>query len=265
MRILLLGLLLISSKLSATITDNTTAISWMQNSAEYEAMLIQNYKLAAKSLEPALLDKKWTAAVEQFDTAIDHLPPAVIMSIDDVIVSTMPYRAQLNLDKDPHKRKYYDEWVDFQKAPILPGVVDFIKQASKFKVKILIISNRLCIPERQDQCPTKTKTLAMLKRVGLVFDKDDLLFRGEYPDWRYDKSTRREYLAKRYRILMIIGDDIEDMIKNAADTPSPSRHLYTRQYKDLWGERWFLLPNPVYGSWHEVGGKNLRSTLKGWD
>ncbi|WP_111976960.1 HAD family acid phosphatase [Algibacillus agarilyticus] len=246
--------------------SSLAAVAWMQDSAEYFAITQQTLKLAAKQIKIAKDDKRWTAALEQFPQKdIDKLPTAVILNLDDTMISSMPYHAELINDNDPHTIKAYEKWIAFEKAPLIAGIMPFIQEAAQNRVKVVIISNRNCIPTPRDKCPIKTQTLNMFKRAGLVFDRDDLLFKGEQPDWRKDKQTRREYLSKMYRILLIIGDDIADMIPNSAISPSPSRKMYTEQYLSLWGERWFLLPNPVSGSWREVAGRNLHDVLKKYD
>ncbi len=254
---------IMAGKANAKEKDFVGAIAWMQNSAEYQASLIQTFKLAALTLPTAKQDLNWTAALEQFENPeMSSLPAAVILDLDDTIISSMPYRAELYDGNDSHNRKLWEKWIAFEKAPILPGVLDFIKKTSSLKIKIIIVSNRICQPTRQDQCPIKTKTQAMLRKVGLVFNEEQLLFRNERPDWQQDKGTRRQYIAENYRVLMIIGDDLQDMIANVAKTPARSRLLYTEQYKKMWGERWFILPNPVYGTWRQVAGKKISSVLK---
>jgi acid phosphatase len=205
----------------------------------------------------------WTAALEQFErTGIDSLPPAIILDLDDTIISTVLYRGYLLQNNKTHDRDNWNKFIQYEKAPLLPGVIDFFKETSRLGIKIIIISNRICLPTRQDTCPIKTQTLSMLRKAGLIFDQDDLLFRNQQPDWGMEKSSRREFLAKRYRILLIIGDDIADMIPEMLNTPATSRKLYTKQYQALWGERWFILPNPVYGSWRQIAGKKLETVIK---
>jgi predicted secreted acid phosphatase len=75
-----------------------------------------------------------------------------------------------------------------------------------------------------------------------------VLSRDEKPDWGSDKSSRRAAIAKTHRILLLIGDDLGDFVSGAKDTPK-NRVQLVQNHGSFWGTRWFLLPNPMYGSW----------------
>ena len=71
---------------------------------------------------------------------------------------------------------------------------------------------------------------------------------GEEPGWTSDKSSRRRAIAKSYRILLLVGDDLGDFVPGAKDTPE-NRLTLAAKYRAQWGRRWFLLPNPLSGTW----------------
>jgi acid phosphatase len=47
---------------------------------------------------------------------------------------------------------------------------------------------------------------------------------------------------------MQFGDQIGDFVQVTANTREGRDALYA-EYNDWFGERWFMLPNPTYGSW----------------
>jgi predicted secreted acid phosphatase len=49
-------------------------------------------------------------------------------------------------------------------------------------------------------------------------------------------------------VLMQFGDQIGDFVDVAANTPE-GRRAAIEPYASWIGERWFVLPNPTYGSW----------------
>lgn len=55
-------------------------------------------------------------------------------------------------------------------------------------------------------------------------------------------------MANQYRILLLIGDDLEDFVSGAVAAPEDRIRL-AQQYNNRWGVSWFLVPNPHYGSW----------------
>ena len=63
-------------------------------------------------------------------------------------------------------------------------------------------------------------------------------------------TTRRAYIASRYRILVVAGDDLNDFVP--ARISREERSALVERYRDHWGERWLILPNPIYGSWESA-------------
>ena len=95
----------------------------------------------------------------------------------------------------------------------------------------------------------RAKDIDIKRAADAVKDLDTVLSEGEPPyNWPSDKSSRRQYLANRFRILLLIGDDLGDFVSGARDAPE-NRLRLAREHSRRWGTSWFLLPNPMYGSW----------------
>ncbi|WP_143871407.1 HAD family acid phosphatase [Catenovulum sediminis] len=262
-----LAILLISTCLPffSSANETASAVAWMQTSAEYQAIASQTFKTAAEQLQKAVFDDEWVAAIEQFgQKGINQLPNAIILDLDDTLISTLAYRGELIQDNDQHNEKLFKRWMNLEKAPLVPHVLTLIEKASSLGVTVLLISDRICQPNPRDPCPVKSQTLRMLKRVSIGFPKDHMFFRGEYSDWNKDQSSRRSFIAQRYRILMIIGDDANQMIPKISASPPNTRKKLAAQYNEMWGTRWFLLPNPAYGSWRDVLPNNLNNAIQGY-
>jgi 5'-nucleotidase (lipoprotein e(P4) family) len=143
--------------------------------------------------------------------------------------------------------------VSLSQARAVPGAVEFANAAVKAGVAIFYVSNRECIAP--GDCPGKTATMANMKKLG--FPRADnaaaFMFRKEKPDWYGDKVSRRAAIAARHRIVMLLGDDMQDFM--AADDVRRYRDRDARitavVNKNL-GRRWFILPNPMYGSWERA-------------
>lgn len=236
--------------------ETFSATLWMQNAAEYRALGLQAYQTASALLETAVDDTSWTAALEQTEN-YEYLRPAVILDIDETTLDNSPYDGRLILDHVAHDEAFWEEWVAMAAARPVPGVIDFLEQAKAMGVSIIYITNRKCQPGPgdPDTCPQKTATLANLKKAGFpaMDAQDRLLLRNEQPDWGSEKQTRRESVVDEYRILMMFGDDLGDFI------PAVRKNITAERRKELvdtympyWGTRWFVLPNPVYGSWYNI-------------
>lgn len=215
---------------------------WVQTAAEYEGLTEQAFGMAGDRLAAALADPTWTAAVEQVGTAYADLPPAIIADVDETILDNSPLEARLAVEGIPYSEAVWKEWVELRAAKALPGAKAFLERAHQQGVTIFYVTNRSAEQEEA--------TRDNLKSEGLPLDgsEDRVLTKGEN-DWGSDKITRRQAVAKTHRILLLLGDDLNDFVSGARAQEPETRIELARQHADKWGRRWILLPNPIYGSW----------------
>ena len=226
--------------------DNLNAVLWMQRTAEYGAVTQTIYHAAADKLDRALKDKRWDALVpDERGNAAAGLPPAVVMDVDETVLDNSPYQARLIGKGEEYDDVTWDQWVAEQQAKAVPGVVEFAKAASARGVTILYISNRAT--------HLKDATIANLRAVGMPV-KDDSVFLGlgtfvqDCEQNGSEKNCRRRLAGQQYRVLMQFGDQLGDFAEIVANTPQGRADL-AGTYRGWFGERWFMLPNPSYGSW----------------
>ncbi|KRD76848.1 5'-nucleotidase, lipoprotein e(P4) family [Lysobacter sp. Root983] len=226
--------------------DNLNAVLWVQTSAEYRAATETVYRAAADKLDVALKQKNWDALVpDERGNAATGLAPAVVMDVDETVLDNSPYQARLVRDGKQYDEVSWDAWVAEKKAKPLPGVVDFAKAANAKGVTVLYLSNRA---EH-----LQAATLANLRAVGMPV-KDDSVFLGlgtfveGCEQNGSEKNCRRKLAGQKYRVLMQFGDQLGDFVQVVANTPD-GRNQLLEQYHDWFGERWWMLPNPTYGSW----------------
>lgn len=231
---------------SAAPDDNLNAVLWVQRSAEYRALSLQTFRAAADHLDRALGETHWDAlAPAERGNPTDGLPPAVIMDVDETVLDNSPYQARLIRDGGEYDELGWDRWVAEKKARPLPGVVDFARAAAARGVTILYLSNRAV--------HLQAATLANLRAAGLpVADDEVFLGLGTVVEGceqqGSEKDCRRRLAGARYRVLMQFGDQLGDFVRIDANTPEGRASLLD-EYRDWFGERWFMLPNPTYGSW----------------
>lgn len=218
------------------------SILWIQTSAEYQALTTMTYQRAGETVDRALQDRTWTAALEQTGD-FQNLPPAVILDLDETVLDNSPFEGRLIKNHSPFNRSKWDQWVEEANAQALPGALKFIAETQRKGATVFFVTNR--------RAPHEPSTRKNLEKLGVTLptDIDTVLSEGEGPEaWPSDKSSRRRHLASQYRILLLIGDDLGDFVSGATDTPDNRRRL-AQQYNDRWGTSWFLVPNPIYGSW----------------
>jgi 5'-nucleotidase (lipoprotein e(P4) family) len=232
-----------------------SGVLWVQTAAEYQAICYQAYNSAFLNLEKAIADTRWTGAVEQTNN-YNELPPAIIFDIDETVLDNSPFQAQLALTNSEYQLSTWDQWIQMQSAKGIAGAVNFINYAQNRGIEIIFISNRECL-QRNDvllTCPQESDTMENLKSVGISgIDEKNILLKNEYLDWGSEKKSRREYIAEKYRIIMIFGDDLGDFIPNVKKNVTPEkRKEMADNYKANWGNKWFIIPNPMYGSWQRI-------------
>jgi len=227
------------------------AILWQTTSAEYRVLAQSIYRSAHAHLETALADTHWSAIPTQKENH-QQLPTAVIMDIDETVIDTGAFQSQLARNNVRFSSRPWREWQERNQPNAVPGAVEFIAAAQARGVTVFFITNR--------DHPTETTIRRNLAAIGVALPKeiDTVLCRGERADWSSDKETRRQFIAQSYRVLMLMGDDLADFISDYR--AAPAERMSAALKRSEWGTKWFMLPNPMYGSW-EASLYNFRTDL----
>lgn len=254
MMMVVVAVLAPTSRADDTAREQLNGILWMQGAAEYAALTSQIYAQATAQL-PALA-APGSAALEQWGSApgaLAALPTAIVLDVDETILDNSPYQARLARDRQEFSAASWSAWVLHAAGTPIAGAVEFLRAAHAAGHRIFYLTNRECPltpePAGADPCPQRTATMRNLVALGFpdAGDADSFLLRNGEPGWRTsDKSSRRAAIARRYRIVALFGDDLRDFVE---------RDVFTARRAELtplFGARWFVLPNPVYGSWERV-------------
>ena len=229
--------------------ESLHATLWMQVAPEYRAIAEQVYKLAGERISAP---SRGSAAREQWNVDADtlaRLPTAVVLDLDETVLDNTVYQARLLRDGTTYNAKTWGEWVAAGEAEAVPGARSFIARARALGHTVFYITNRDCstpAPTATDPCPAKTSTIRNLLVLGIdsKADPQRLLLRGERPEWNNsNKSLRRASIAANYRIVALVGDDLGDFVDPVVYAADRER------LEPRFGDSWFLLPNPIYGSW----------------
>lgn len=217
--------------------ESLLAVLFTQTSAEMKATQLQTFQTATNLLDDALKDSSWTAIP---NSSPKDKPPAIILDVDETVLDNSFYNARNIIDETNYPENWSD-WVFEENAKKIPGSLEFLKIAQSYGIKIFYVTNRAAEYE--------TATRNNLKKLNYPFDDDEdvLLMKGE-KGWESSKESRRNLIAKNYRVLMIFGDNFIDFVEVSA-TSAKQRKNRVEEYSDYWGEKWFMLPNPVYGYW----------------
>jgi acid phosphatase len=197
---------------------------------------------ARKALPALIADESWSAIPYQTDA--EDLPPAIIMDIDQTVVNGVDF--QLG-HEPPFTAEKFDDWNASHVAVPVPGASEFVKLARASGVRVFFLTNRYCNAGADGSCTQKRISVQDLNEVRA--------------DWGSEKKVRRDYIAENHRVIMLFGDDLGDFIPCVRRRPEApcteggtisNRFALTDEHDPYWGAGWYILPNPMYGSWTSV-------------
>ncbi|HUR98453.1 MAG TPA: 5'-nucleotidase, lipoprotein e(P4) family [Pyrinomonadaceae bacterium] len=224
----------------------TSGVLYTQKAAEYRALAYQAFNIARERLD-ADFDKK---NLKKLPKPAQKLPRAIVVDIDETVLDNSPSNAKQINTNTPFNTKDWYAWGEMRKAKAVPGAVDFLNYAVSKGVKIFYISNR---DEAQRQA-----TLDNLKSVGfndVSSDRVMLRINGESP-----KGPRRDVVSSTYRIVMLLGDNLDDFASVFEKKSIAERFAQADGLRDRWGKSFIVLPNAMYGTWESAIYEHQRLT-----
>ena len=234
--------------------QSVLAITWVQTSAEFRALSYQSYNLARANLDAFLASYSGSK------------PVAISVDIDETVFDNSAYQAWL-IGKDfGYSSKTWGPWVAAGKAKPMPGAIEFLNYAKQKGVEIFYISNiKMAFYEGTEK---------RMRELGLPnADKKHLLLRTKTSD----KQARRDMVTKDFEIALLLGDNLNDFLSAFRKKPIEGRFAETDKVKDMWGKKFIVFPNPMYGDWEGAvykgnwGAKPAekdqmrKGSLEGWD
>ena len=210
------------------------AILWTQTSAEYRALAYQAFSLAKLRLDQGLVGRARARSAK---------PPAVIVDVDETVLDNSRYQAELVLRRVAYSGESWKAWCDRAEAGAVPGAVDFLNYAFRRGVRVFYITNR-----RQ---PEKAGTVENLKKLGFPgVSEETVIIREQGAS--ASKESRRQQVASRYRIALLVGDNLNDFNDDFAGKSVDDRKAQVDRERAEFGTRFIVIPNPMYGDWENA-------------
>jgi len=213
------------------------AVLYMQKAAEYRALAYQAFNLARWQFD-ADLDKKNLKLLPKPER---KRPRAVVVDIDETVLDNSPSQAYGIKNRLLFNVKDWYAWGEMRKAKPIPGAVDFLNYAVSKGAKVFFVSNRDDVQ--------KQATIDNLKGVGFNdVSAENVVLRTT----ESTKESRRQAIASKYRIVLLMGDNLDDF-SNAFERKSViERFNEVDKNRELWGKRFIVLPNAMYGTWESA-------------
>lgn len=244
--ILTVGLLLLQAckqQTSPQLTENKDstdmrhlimAVLYHQQAAELKAIYYQTFNWAKKALVEDLKDN----SIKQ--------KRAIILDIDETVLDNSPFEA-LCIKNHSSYPTCWAEWVNQASAKAIPGALDFLNHVASNNVEIFYVSNR--------KVNFKEATIKNLKQQGFPYaDEKHVILREN----ENSKENRRLAIAKDYHISMLFGDNLADFTDAFDDKTLQQRDKATDSLKNLFGKKFIVLPNAMYGDWENAIFENKK-------
>ncbi|ASZ14683.1 5'-nucleotidase, lipoprotein e(P4) family [Chitinophaga pendula] len=201
------------------------AALWQQRSSEYKALCFQAYNTAIFRLDQILQQGH-------------DKPLAVVTDIDETVLDNSPYTVHRSMQGLGYSNDSWKQWTDQADADTVPGALSFLKYASSKGVKVFYITNRLQAEQEA--------TLSNLRHWGFPdADAEHLLLKTTTSG----KESRRRQVLQSHEIALLMGDNLGDFSEIFDKQPAEERDEATRNAANNFGNRFIVLPNPMYGDW----------------
>jgi 5'-nucleotidase (lipoprotein e(P4) family) len=182
---------------------------------------------------------------ERLKTCSLSKPLAVVVDIDETMLDNSPFETML-INKTDSAISWYD-WTKKAKARALPGALDFARYAELHKVHIFYITNR------DDN--ERHSTIENLVSVGFPYADEEHLLTRNISNGTVgssgSKEERRNKVAENYEIVLLIGDNLNDFSQIFEDRSKDDGKEAVEKNKDLFGNKFIIMPNPMYGAWEK--------------
>jgi 5'-nucleotidase (lipoprotein e(P4) family) len=235
-QLLFVALILSASSFAQNTTNPPTVdelkvlpVLFQQQAAEYRALCYQAFNLAELRIN----------CIKKREIRKGHL--AIITDLDETILDNSYSEANLIREGKSYSSASWKKWTDLSAATAVPGAVDFLKYVHKKGIEIYYISNR--------KTEELASTLKNLQKLGLP-NADEAHILLATPD--SPKEVRRQLVMRDHKVVMLLGDNLNDFAAIFEKKSIDERFKSTEYFRKEWGNKFIVLPNPVYGEWENA-------------
>ncbi len=210
------------------IDNDYNAVLWQRTSAERNALYRQIFLLSKSILLHSKINmvKKGTTC-------------GVVFDLDETLLDNSKYSYTNVIKSQSFNPLTWDKFVNSKSSVAFPGAVDITSYVHLLGCKVNIVTVR--------QSKTVEATQAVLNKEGIYYDQ--ILFTNGADKNLFFKAVTNgispSLLPYKQTIIAYFGDNIKDF-------PNGSQEYYKGAKDDKYakfGTEYFVLPNPMYGSW----------------
>jgi 5'-nucleotidase (lipoprotein e(P4) family) len=205
----------------------TKSVRWVQDSAEHRALCLQIFRTATRRVDEAAATResgRW----------------GVIADADETLIDNSLYQVERERQGLGFTRESWHAWTERREAIPLPGAAAFLARVRTLGGRIAVVTNR-----RESECPD---TEAVFRTHDLTYD----VILCQPDDGPSDKNARFEAVVQGttpaglppLEVVAVLGDNIRDFPGQSQALREEGDEAFTD-----FGARFFVFPNPMYGSW----------------
>jgi 5'-nucleotidase (lipoprotein e(P4) family) len=207
---------------------NVMAVLWYQTSAEARALQYQAFNLARMILDADL----------EADTV--RQKRAIVVDVDETILDNSPYEGRMIGINRAYPFEWA-EWIDRAEAKALAGAAEFLNYAVSRGVDVFYITNRTV--------RDKPATMENLRRQGFPqVTEEHLMVKTD----ESSKEARRNLVRQSHAIVLLMGDNLGDFADDFQAKSIAGRAEAVDQFRNEFGRKFIVLPNPIYGEWEDA-------------
>jgi 5'-nucleotidase (lipoprotein e(P4) family) len=251
---------------------NLHGIQYLYGSAEAAALTRQTWRILADFVDGQMAEGTHKSVVLTPDSTLANphfaacgdKPPAIVLDVDETSILNLG----AEYDDLLAQRKTFDQdaWDRWEKdgahyVVATPGAKEALDRLRDHGVPVIFNSNRAAANAAGAEAALNAAGL------GPATHGETLFLKGDDADGPR-KDGRRQTIAARYCVLAMAGDQLVDFSDLFATEPSGvAARRATVAFSgvsDLWGNGWFVMPNPVYGSALQGGPDDIFPRDKQW-
>jgi 5'-nucleotidase (lipoprotein e(P4) family) len=200
-------------------------VHWARGAAEHRAVYLATYRNAADRLAELSRGRapgSWGVILDADETVIDN---------SEYEVRRVPFGGTFDAAG-------WSAWVAEGRAPALPGAVAFTARVHELGGKVVIVTNR-----NDAECPI---TRSNLQHVAITTDLVLCKTATDDKNPRFD-SVQNGSASPGFPAITVlewVGDNIQDFPHMTQAVQNEPDSAFSR-----FGRVFFVLPNPMYGSW----------------
>ena len=168
-------------------------------------------------------------------------PLCVVTDVDDTLILPPDYWGSLVATKyDAFNDPMWDEHIKKDKLTVAPGALDFLNYCKQKGVEVFYVTSR-------DQ-GKGTYGYALKNLKDLNFPYADSKHLTVLIDTSNKEKVQKQ-IAETHKIAVYLGDSLKDFQRVYYVKDVDQRNALMEKDKNLFGEKFILLPNPTDGHW----------------